>query len=571
MSEATLQHAHSKVMVDTDSTSSEPVPTQAGVKNVEAIKTAFGKVDFWVMYIGLLLVAYISSLDGQSFWTLEPFITSSFSAHSMLTVLPIINQIINAVSKFPIVKLADTFGRMEAYIFSLVCYIVGYITMCLVTNYSGFAGASVLYSIGTSGIYMMQQLIIADTTTLANRGFLSSLPDFPFIINAWVGPIYAVAFLPDNWRWTMGIMIILMPVVSIMVIGGLWHAEHKAKKVGKVRPAIRWNKNFLMELVMGMDLVGVLLLAGAWSLILFPLLRATSYDDGWRSGSVIAMIVSGVVLHILLIFWEKYFATYPIVPIRMIQNRTVLGGLLSVFFIFMSWFLYNSYLTSYLYLTRGIDFDKAQWITNGWMFASVGSSILLGLVMKFHKRYLIWAFIGLAINMIGNGLMVNFRGPENAAVEIVFSQILAGLGAGMITCATQVGAQAAVPHQDVGIVTGIYLSIAAIGGAIGSAIAGSMWTNMMPNQLTSHGVPADALSEILGDVTFARESLAEYPGISDAYTYVTKRINIVSLCVLIPIFGCLLAMKNLRLPDDKVAAGAPSTAKDANGEDEIRV
>ncbi|KAJ3277408.1 hypothetical protein HK104_003322 [Borealophlyctis nickersoniae] len=512
----------------------EVVAVQTGVKKVEAIYSSFTRLEFWVVYVGLLLVSYVSSLDGQSFWTLEPAITSSFSAHSMLAVLPVINQILNAVSKFPIVKIADTFGRIEAYMISLVFYVVGYIIMCKVATFAEFAGASVLYSIGTSGIYMMQQLIIADTTSLANRGFLSSLPDFPFIINAWVGPRYAVAFLPDNWRWTMGVMIIAMPIISTIVIGGLWHAERRAKRMGNVpRPPVRWNKRFVVDLVMGMDLVGVTLLGGAWALILFPLLRATSYNDGWKDGNVIAMLVSGVLLHLLLVFWEAKFATYPLLPIRLLKNRTVLGGILAVFFMFMSWFAYNAYLTSYLYVTRGLRFDQAQWITNSWTFASVGSSILLGLVMKWHKRYWVWG------------------GPENPAVEVVFTQILAGLGSGMVTCATQVGAQAAVPHQDVGIVTALYLTIAAIGGAIGSAIAGAIWTNTLPTRLLSAGIPADALVDILGDVTLARDNIPLYPGMSDAYTSVTRNINIASLCMLVPIAVCLAVMRNLRLPEDR--------------------
>ncbi|KAI9088858.1 major facilitator superfamily domain-containing protein [Phlyctochytrium arcticum] len=569
-SQTTLQH-HSDLPTNNNLTQrhtlnnvdAEAVPTQAGVSNVEAVTNTFTRTDFWIIYVGLLLVAYVTSLDGQSFWTLEPFITSNFKAHSMLVVLPTVNAIVGAVSKFPLVKIADTFGRVEAYVFSLFCFCLGYIIMCKVTTFGAFAGASVFYSIGSSGIMLMQQLIIADTTSLANRGFLSSLPDTPFLINTWVGPLYATAFLPDHWRWTMGLIIILLPLTSLFVIGPLIWVERKARRAGKIRQPIVWNKKFLVDFFMGMDLVGCLLLAGAWSLILFALLRAPYYDGGYKDGSVIAMIVSGVLIHGLLFFWEKRYATYPILPLRVVKNRTALGGLLCVFFMFMSWYTYTSYLTSYLYVTRDLDFDKSQWITNAWMFSSVISSIAIGLVMKYHRRFLIYGWIGLAANMIGNGLMINFRGPKNPAIEIIFSQILAGIGAGLITTAVQVGAQAAVPHQDVAIVTGIFLSIASIGGAIGSAIAGTIWKNQLPNELLARGVPADDIVTILSSVMDAQTMKATYPGISDAYTVVTKNINIASLCLLIPIAVGLALMRNLALPDDEVAAISvdPTTEK----------
>ena len=66
--------------------------------------------------------------------------------------------------------------------------------------------------------------------------------------------------------------------------------------------------------------------------------------------------------------------------------------------------------------------------------------------------------------------MIHSRGANGSTAELVWTQILQGLGGGMAAVASQVGAQASVPHADVAMVTAAVLLVTEIGGAIGSAI-----------------------------------------------------------------------------------------------------
>ena len=54
--------------------------------------------------------------------------------------------------------------------------------------------------------------------------------------------------------------------------------------------------------------------------------------------------------------------------------------------------------------------------------------------------------------------------------ELIWTQILQGLGGGFASSASQVGAQASVPHIDVAMVTASTLLFTEIGGAVGSAM-----------------------------------------------------------------------------------------------------
>jgi len=68
------------------------------------------------------------------------------------------------------------------------------------------------------------------------------------------------------------------------------------------------------------------------------------------------------------------------------------------------------------------------------------------------------------------GLMIHSRRAQASDAELVWTQILQGIGGGFAAVASQVGAQASVSHKDVAIVTAIVLLVTEIGGAVGGAV-----------------------------------------------------------------------------------------------------
>jgi len=66
--------------------------------------------------------------------------------------------------------------------------------------------------------------------------------------------------------------------------------------------------------------------------------------------------------------------------------------------------------------------------------------------------------------------MIHSRGANSSTVEIVFSQLLQGIGGGFAAVCSQTLAQASVPHSDLTTVTAVFLLIMEIGGGGGNAI-----------------------------------------------------------------------------------------------------
>ena len=80
--------------------------------------------------------------------------------------------------------------------------------------------------------------------------------------------------------------------------------------------------------------------------------------------------------------------------------------------------------------------------------------------------------------------MIHSRSPSGSDAELVWTQILQGLGGGFAAICSGVGAQAAVPHADVAMVIALVLLWTEIGGAVGSAVGTSPLLLPLPSPLS---------------------------------------------------------------------------------------
>jgi MFS family permease len=235
-------------------------------------------------------------------------------------------------------KIADVFGRLESFSLAIFLYTIGYIQQAASNNVKTFASAQIFYSAGSQGLQILQQVFAADTTDLLNRALFSTLFDVPFLWTVWAGAPIAQRILPD-WRWGYGIWAIVLPVCSLPLLLSLFFNQRKAKKMG-ILPRSPYSGKSVFQTVKSvwfdLDVFGLLLLAAAISLILLPLTLAPRAKDGWKNGSMIAMLVIGGICLVVFPFWErsKKLAPKAFFPKELFQNRTVLAGLAIGFFYF---------------------------------------------------------------------------------------------------------------------------------------------------------------------------------------------------------------------------------------------
>lgn len=267
-------------------------------------------------------------------------------------------------------KIANVFGRLEAFSFSVFLYVIGYIQMAGSNNIKTFASAQVFYSAGSTGLQILIQIFVADTSDLLNRALFSSLPDIPFLVTVWIGAPIASSLLEyTTWRWGYGLWTIVLPASFLPLALSLFLNIRKAAKLNLLPPS-PWKGQSIIggfkHLWYELDIMGLLLLSAAISLILIPLTLAAIAKSHWHNASIIAMIVVGCLCLVAFPLWESShrLAPRPFVSLHLLKNRNVLAGCAIGFFYFAVFYTsIQPYFFSYLQVVQNDSVTAAGHIT----------------------------------------------------------------------------------------------------------------------------------------------------------------------------------------------------------------
>ncbi|GAA5868058.1 hypothetical protein JCM8547_000791 [Rhodosporidiobolus lusitaniae] len=557
--------------VDHPAPPSYTVATQAGVLKIESAQRVWGKNSRIALFVGIALASYIYSLDGTTTWQYQALATSSFSLHSLLGAIGTAQAIVLAVTKPLFAKVSDVFGRAEAYSLCVFFYCLGYIIIAACKDIHTYAAGAILYEFGYAGLQILIQIVIADCTNLKWRGLVSSLTSIWFFINAFVSSNIAAGIIDSsNWHWGYAMFIILIPVTLSPIIGTLFWAQWRAKKLGldstdlveanggtaakakDTRPIL----SRLLSHALDVDALGLLLFAAGWSCILIPLTLVNKATLWWDSGKIIAMLTVGGVVLIAFVAYERFLAVKPLFPARFFKSSTVVCCALIGFFDFVSFYLQYTYQYSFIAVTKGWSTVDQGYFAYTQTLTLTFAAICAGFYQLYFRRTKWLMFFGLLVRLLGIGLMIKSRGAHGSTGFLVITQVLQGLGGGVASASSQLLAQASVPHQDVATVTAFVLLFAEIGNAVGTAIASAIWRDHMPAQLAQHlaGILNETeIATVYGSIytaaSFRGVNDAAYDGIIDSYSYVMKILLIAGTAIAVIPPLLVLGIKNIKLTE----------------------
>ncbi|KLO12475.1 drug:h+ antiporter [Schizopora paradoxa] len=593
----TRRHSKRRTVEDESILEAEQeVDAHIGVKKVEAAGKVYGRYSRWVLYISLGLASYIYSLDSSTTYAYLAFAASAFGQHSLIASIQVAQSIILAVGKPVIAKIADVASRGTAYIIVLFCYVIGYTVIASSQNVQTLGGGIIVYAIGYTGLQLLTQIIIADITTLKWRGLVSSLASMPFVLNGFIGPNISNAVLEHlGWRWGYAMFAVLVPATVLPLIITLVWAERRSKQLGIVQQALAEAdvpistppgeplRSRIKRVVDQLDLVGLALLGAAVSLILLPLTLSKSAGSTWRKGAILSMLFVGISTLIAFGIWDFRYASRPVIAPRFLRNRSIVFASLIGFFDFASYFLTFTYLYTFVLVVKPWTLLEATYFAQVQTVALTVFAFVGGLLMWRYRRYKSILVGGLLIRLLGVALMIHSRGANASTAELIWTQILQGLGGGFASSASQVGAQASVPHIDVAMVTASTLLFTEIGGAVGSAMAGAIWANTMPSNLAKY---LPSLSDIERSRLFGNiSSVLDIPrgdpireGVIEAYDDTMKVMVIAATLLSVPPVLFSLLMPNWYLGDQQNAVdtslledeGDEDTSEDEDREEEER-
>ncbi|KAK4496650.1 hypothetical protein PRZ48_012632 [Zasmidium cellare] len=402
------------------------------------------------------------------------------------------------------------------------------------------------------------QFTLVAASSLNKHAQIGSLLSTPFLITVPLDGFISDGFVPNHWRWGLGMFAIMVPALLMPAIVTLFTIQHKAAKHNMVSIGDSGftrkgelekmgKKPTLLQLfwqgIIDIDLMGLILLGFAFALILLPLNLARSSTTGWENPSYIAMIVMDFVILIGFILWESLIAPKPIVTKKLLTNKTFMCAIGIDICIQLASGLRATYFSSYICIIK--DWSNYTWTiflgatTLGLCFiAPVG-----GLIHRLTHRYKTLQMVGAAISLMCNGLLLNGHRATQSTARLVASQVLFGFGS-FVVIGTRVASQASVPHEDVATLISSLALWSTLGSSVGASISASIWSNTMLGYMREEcppGTPETTLRKIYASITVLHQREWTDPirqGGIRAYTRVLGWIFIIST-IIVAIELCL--------------------------------
>lgn len=536
--------------------------------NKEVYRKSWSRNLLILAYAILIFTAFVETFAGDSTSGLDSYATSNFNAHALISTAAVVYKITAIVSYPLMAKLSDFFGRAEGFAFGILVYTMSYVLYAACQNVSSYVAAELLYAVGRVGYRIFQQIFIADTTSLIDRGLWSQLPDaIAAVPSLYIGSIIQDAIMDHStWRWGYGMWSIILSVSCFPLIGIMYYMDRRAKQTGEVKiykilqglPEGRWYTKTFWFLYDKLDIVGCALMTAGLALFFIPLsMTGKSSPYKWHEAKLIAMLVVGGVLFGLFVFWNSRMARTPFVPKQALNNPTMILACVMVALDWCTNSSFSTYFKTALQVGAYTSVGEASRIDNSKKACLQIFSIVGGLMMKYYKKTKLMVYIGVPMYLLGHGLLVHFvynNGGTSSKPLLYMAEVFIGAGRGIYQTSLQVSIQAIAGAHGIPMSTAFFLAFNSVGSLIGSCIAGGVWNTIVLRKLRKY-LPEEDVSKATKIYKSIKVALKYKKGtetrdaIARAYLETVQLIGWIGLGVIAPNLILMLFVRNVKLTD----------------------
>lgn len=528
-----------------------------GVIRMEAAAAQLTTTKKWIFFASIFLFGYVLGLDFLVRASYVPYATSSFQNHSLLATINVIRGVVAAAIQPSTARLTDVFGRVEIFTIAIILNTVGTIVETFSTNVQSFAGGAVLHQLGYTLSILTVEIMIADFTSVRSRLLFAFVPNWPFLVNTWIsGNLTSAVLKTTTWKWGIGMFAILNPVASLPLILFMFFLGYQAKKANPEQERVPTHLRLysLQTLFWELDVIGVLILTAGLAMTLIPLTLAGGLSHKWEDASTLAPLIIGFLLLVAFVVWEQK-CKFPMLPFHLLRERTVWACLgISCLFPF-AFMVHGNYLFTLLIVSYNFTVEGATRIASLYSFCATVVGTALGFVVVKVRRLKEFIIVGVALWFVGGGLIYHYRGGSGSKSGIIGGEVVIGTAAGFFSWPTYVLIQTAARHEYLGILISLVFTVNSIGQAFGNCVAGAIWTQVLPGELSKNLAP---INETLAPQVYANPLFVvpgfpvgtpERDAIVLSYREIQRLLIIVAICIMVPMLGCALSLRNPKLSD----------------------
>jgi len=361
-------------------------------------------------------------------------------------------------------RLGDRFGPKNIYLIGLAVFTLASLWCGLSTTLDGLIWARAVQGLGAALLTPQTMAVITRTFPPERRGAAMGLWGAASGVAMLVGPL-AGGFLVDGlgWEW---IFFINLPVG---VIGFILACV--------LVPKLQTHKHRF-------DVPGVFLSAIALFLIVFGLQEAEAYDWGviWGPISVLSLIITGVVVLVLFLWYQSRTKNEPLVPLELFRNRNFAWSNITIAIVGFTVTAQGLPLMFFLQLARGLTpTESALLLIPMALAAGIISPFAGKLLDRIDPRLmLVPGLLLVSTSLFLFAVMMNTEIPIGWV--LIPSAILgfgnAGMWGPLATTATR-----DLPPRQAGAGSGIYNTMRTVGSVLGSAAIAAFMQNRLEANL----------------------------------------------------------------------------------------
>jgi hypothetical protein len=296
--------------------------------------------------------------------------------------------------------------------------------------------------------------------------------------------------------------------------------------------------------------IGVFIFTAGLLLFEIPFDIASEAPNGWGTGYIIAMIVVGFSMLFFFALYERFFAPTPLLPYSFLTNRTVVGACLLDATYQLSNYCWNNYFQNFLQVVNDLSIADSGYIVNTFDVVSGVLLFFVGAAIRKTGRFKWLLYISVPLYILGQGLMIYFRRPDQKVGYQIMCQIFLSVGGSIFIIVEQLSILAAVDHQHVATALALLNVVGTIGDSAGLTICTAIWSNTFKKSLIRYLPDLSNLDAIYEDVDTQLSYAVGTPtriAIQNAYSYTQVRMLAAGLGIMVLAFAWTIMIKNIDL------------------------
>ncbi|MDO4411697.1 MDR family MFS transporter [Cutibacterium sp.] len=417
---------------------------------------------FWVVYVCLMLVMFLSSLYQTIVATALPTIVGELSGVQHMAWVITAYTLAVTVGMPLYGRLSDLIGRKALYLTAIGLFLLGS-ALC------GTAGTMITFilfrfiqGLGGGGLIILSQAITGDIIPPRVRAVYMSPMGALFGVSSVLGPLLG-GWVTDSisWRWVFWIALPLGIAAWVACFFALKLPKHE------LTTKIDWLGLALMDI-------------GAVAIVLLATWGGSQYD--WLSWQIISLGVVAVLAWGLLPVVERRVQD-PVLPLELFRNRTFIVTTIIGMLAMGAMFGMLAYLPTYVQMTYGYSATVSGLLLIPMTIGMLLSSTIIGFLTSKIGRYRMFIIAGPIIVAVAM-VMMSALNQNSSVVWVMVDTFILGIGMGMFMQLLVMAVQNDVRPTLLGTATSHNNFFRQIGVCLGSSLLGVAFTTRLSNRVT---------------------------------------------------------------------------------------